>query len=650
MSEFDVAADLNLAAGALRGLTDDEDRFRAWYDAFLAGDADSYRRILGKASVLEHEDLLCGWLCSKECVRLCWRLCGPPRVDRIPEPRDLAEVIVKLTSDEELLERLVQPVLELDPRAWQSLIDELELRPFCHLLCHWVCRVYCRLRCDRLDATDGVLSRHLEDELAGAGRALATLLADESGFAEVSKAALAGRCELVKGVFDRLGLADRCRWICEFFCSWRCVRVCITLCRPFQVTEMDLSLTEAYEFAQAVSALADKPEALEAVADAVEREDVERFASLVKELGLERYCVQLCHWVCSWHCTLLCRCVCTPVLQPWFTHIGHFDIYADIDSGTGLTNKGLSFSGLYHNGGPGFAFQDCLELRGYCPVASPIDGTPMRYRFLLAGTSTPITGSRVCQVDAGTRIVSWPQNLSGVAGAANVSTFQTIAIAGAPTAEKAPPAPGDPWYGPDVHTVVPDGDGWVVVDPASIAGGFTTLMGFDTTDDVPGGMPTSANPAGQTASPAPSGQDLGIVFEATRVSGPTSPPDHSNTLTRVHISNWKELNLLDIQQFHGGGSGACSPITSALDVDYTADHELMAAWSVSITSASPSAPGTVAGGNVPRGGFGTDHENTTSWQPCSYTASLSTRAALTTGLIDNQGYTTSKTFCTTGRG
>ena len=98
MSEFDLAADLNLTAGALRGLTDDEDRFRAWYDAFLAGDADSYRRILAKASVLEHEDLLCGWLCSKECVRLCWRLCGPPRLDRIPEPRELAEVIVKLTS------------------------------------------------------------------------------------------------------------------------------------------------------------------------------------------------------------------------------------------------------------------------------------------------------------------------------------------------------------------------------------------------------------------------------------------------------------------------------------------------------------------------------------------------------------------------
>jgi len=37
--------------------------------------------------------------------------------------------------------------------------------------------------------------------------------------------------------------------------------------------------------------------------------------------------------------------------------------------------------------------------------------------------------------------------------------------------------------------------------------------------------------------------------------------------------------------------------------------------------------------------------DTSAWNICSYVASLSTRAALTTGLIDNQGYTLQKTFC-----
>ena len=105
--------------------------------------------------------------------------------------------------------------------------------------------------------------------------------------------------------------------------------------------------------------------------------------------------------------------MCRPVLRPWFTHVGHFDINADIDPGTGLTNKGLVFSGLTFQGGPGFGFHDCLELRGFCPAASPIDGSAMRYRFVLTGSNTPITGSRVCEVDAGTRIISWPTTSPG---------------------------------------------------------------------------------------------------------------------------------------------------------------------------------------------------------------------------------------------
>ena len=381
---------------------------------------------------------------------------------------------------------------------------------------------------------------------------------------------------------------------------------------------------------------------------------MEAFGRIVDELRLGRFCVQLCHWLCYLHCFRYCRCVCRPVLRPWFTHVGHFDIYADIDPGTGLTNKGLVFTGLNSQGGPKFGFYSCLELRGFCPTTSPtFPGVPMRYRFLyerVAGTPIPITGSLVCDVDAGTRLINWPQNVGGFAGAALVPTFQTVKIAGASVPDPIPPALGSPWQGPAAHVITPDAQGWVAVDPSAIGGGFQTLIGFDTTQAVAGGDPAPGVLPG-SAVPGPNqknGTDLAVIFEATRLPGPTSPPDFTNSLAKIHINNWTEVTLLDILQFHSAGGTACSPITTALDVEFTADHELMAIWTLSITSASPTAPGTVESGNAPRGGAGVHHEDTTTWQTCSYVATLSTRAALTTGLIDNQGRSLQKTFCISG--
>jgi hypothetical protein len=195
--------------------------------------------------------------------------------------------------------------------------------------------------------------------------------------------------------------------------------------------------------------------------------------------------------------------------------------------------------------------------------------------------------------------------------------------------------------------IVPDANGWVTVDPAAIAGGFTTLIGFNTNQDVPGGLPQPGVDAGTAVPPANQrvGTDLGIVFEATRVAGPPSPPDFSNTLAKIHINNWLEVNLLDLLQFHSGGLLACTPITTALDVEFTADHELMALWELRIDGASGSAPGHVTGGTTPRGGFGTNQQNTSTWNNCSYVATLETRAAQTTGVTDNPGFSTQKTFC-----
>ena len=373
----------------------------------------------------------------------------------------------------------------------------------------------------------------------------------------------------------------------------------------------------------------------------------------MSELGLKRFCHQLCHWLCRLSCRRFCQCVCPPpVLRPWFTHIGHFDIYSDIDPVTGLTNKGLAYAGLTSNGGPGFSFYNCLELRGYCPVASPTDGTPMRYRFLIAGSNSPITGSKVCNVDAGTRRIPWPQNVGGIANAFNVLTFQTLSIEGSPAPDPVPPAPGTPWYGPSKHVIVPDPDGWIAVDPASISGGFTTLIGFNTTTPFPGGDPLPGIAAGVAVPPAnlKNGVNAGIIFEATRVGGPASPPDYTNTLDRVHINNWDEVRLLDLLQFHSVGGSPCSPLSTDLDIEYTTDHELMAEWGISIETAASIPALVLPSGSSTRGGganiaFGTHHEDISSWPTCSYKVNLTTRRALTTGLIDDDANTIYKTFC-----
>ena len=35
-----------------------------------------------------------------------------------------------------------------DPKAYQRLIEELELVRFCHLICHWILQVRCGLACE----------------------------------------------------------------------------------------------------------------------------------------------------------------------------------------------------------------------------------------------------------------------------------------------------------------------------------------------------------------------------------------------------------------------------------------------------------------------------------------------------------------------
>ena len=138
----------------------------------------------------------------------------------------------------------------------------------------------------------------------------------------------------------------------------------------------------------------------------------------------------------------------------------------------------------------------------------------------------------------------------------------------------------------------------------------------------------------------------------------TVPPgtvaDYSNGLTKIHLNNWNEVNLLNFAEFV---TGCCTPIDATLSVQFTVDHEQMdaGAWSLGISSCSPSAPGNItpaaSGPGVTvtaRGGSGTIVQNTSAWLNCSYTVTLTTRPGLTTGLVNRSDWPNSLTFAICG--
>ncbi len=364
-----------------------------------------------------------------------------------------------------------------------------------------------------------------------------------------------------------------------------------------------------------------------------------------------------------------CFCVDLCVEEPpvvkhaWFTHVGDFDINSDINWATdGKTSVAAPTSGIGAHGGPGFGFYDGwygfgLKLIGDCPTTHPGGGDPMRYRFLTAAAGappsalTPITAGQVTSIQVGTRPIMWD-----VFGTGPISTFQSIIVAPAgatapgPTPPPSPlPPPGTPWGPIPPVILVPDADGWVVVDPNATNGGFSgPLLRFVSSTVVPGGAAPGSGAGNAPASPK-NGSTQQIVFQAEPVTGPSIPsPTLTNSLNKIFINNWSAVNELDIQQFLMGGAGCCSALTSDLDILYTADHELMRSWGLSILSCAVNFGWTapiLPSGTAPRGGSGTAHQDISGWPGCSYAVYLSTTRALTDGEVDDPGTTSEKTFC-----
>ena len=642
--ELDVLRDLLEESGVVGQLGKDPKAFTSAYQAFRAGDAKTFQAVLAQIGLAPKCRLVCEWIRSKECIFLCLELCGPPKpIDQVPNPRILAEAIVRITSNEDVVRKLAEILERRDQQAFKSIVAEYKLDSICHLFCHWLCVVRYRLMCRWVCGLEGARP-NLAGELQSAGHALGELL-KRNAFDQAVAASSGGDAEKLGSVLRGADLFQYCHFICEWFCSWRCTLVCLTLCRKFPLATIPDQIREALEFDLATQPLAANPTELQRLSIAVGAGDIKTFSAVVSKFKLQRFCIQLCHWVCSLRCHRFCVLVCPPIFNhPWFTHVGDFGIYADIDPGTGLTNK--SEAG---HGGPNFGFYDCLSLRGFCPKYDPAHpAEPMAYRFVYqpagAASPTPITGGFVCEVLVGSRYTLWK---------GNPLALQSVRIRGTGITSPTPPPPGPDPTPPD-HYIVPDAQGWVTVDAMALDDGFNGwLMGLASTVAFPGGASAPGVTAG-TAVPVgnqKNGVNSAIIFQASRVStiaavNGGAAPDYTNQLAKIHINNWNEIALVDLSEFSGGM--ACAPVTNNLHIQYTADHELMAAWSIDMITAATVSPAPVfPSGTGPRGGAGTDVHNTTTWPSCSYLIRLITRRSLTTGLIDdpNKWEGSFLTFC-----
>ncbi len=357
-------------------------------------------------------------------------------------------------------------------------------------------------------------------------------------------------------------------------------------------------------------------------------------------------------------CVELCIKTSPVVRHAWFTRVGDFNIYSDIDGATGLTTSAQPAGFPNAHGGPGFGFWGSLKLVGDCPTTHPAGGQPMRYRFLYrpagsAATATPITGAGLVDaVKVGTRPVTW--NFGGGVGVfpQDVYVAGSGGYVGPMPAPFPPPPPGPPpgsWGSMPALILQPDAQGWVTMPPDATNQGFSgPLLRLHSASISSGGTPPTVGPGNPVAGASQkSGLDFEIVFEAEPTTGPApSGPTLGNSLPRIHINNWFEDAEFSLTQLN---VDACSPITTAVDILYTMDHELVRGWQLSISTSAvipggtPALPGLgvitdpATQTETVRGGNGAVHLNTGTWPQCAYAVIFSRVLKLTDGEIDDSG-------------
>lgn len=587
--ELDVFRDLTEEANVVGQLSKDQRSFAAAYAAFRSGDPKAFQAVLGQLGLGPQCRLVCEWIRSKECFFLCFELCGPPKPDQQPpNPRMLAQAIVRSTSNEAVVRKLVEALEKRDQKAFQAIVQEFELGPLCHLFCHWLCVVRYRLIC-RWVCGLVVEQPDLVRELQLAGQALRQLLEREGAFDQAVAASNAGDAEKLGSVIGSADLFQFCYLICEWFCSWRCTLVCLTFCRQFPFEPVPDQIGEAFEFARAMQLLTQNPAQLERLSVAVGAGDAQTYAAIITEFKLQRFCIQLCHWVCTLRCRRFCIIVCPPVdTIPLFTHVGayHVDpIYGDFQA-DGTTTAG------------GYAFTRTIPLIGILPGWE--SSNTYEYRFRIARYPGPGLAQDVVATMIKATVIG--QLEFKYWDGATWTTGSTEYYANNPGATHAIPQQ----FGPDkvvsVNTDVQAG-GWIKVphenDLTNGGGGRFIPQGglanldttqftnesFDLTVPAPGLKAGDSIPAGI---PPHSEKPAYEIFFEARKQG-TVAPVWANNLTKIAFSNtaykyvrhaeWdggpfttRSVCSLDIAEMTAPGATGCDKLLDHVHGLYTCYH------------------------------------------------------------------------------
>ncbi len=668
----DVAADVSSGGIAVARLAQNADLFNIAIKSFRGYQGEEWARTLNKAQLLVSCHRICEWVCSKECVRLCILLAGPPREPvTIEQIGPFTDVLRRLAENPKLIAVLAKAVEAEDPKAFYAVATELKAQAFIHLLCHWVCfircHLVCRVMCDRLHWNPEILITALRESAV----AVASVGRNPDDLKRLIAGAATLDCAAIKGIF---GPNRDCRLICFWLCSWRCLVVCFALTRSFQVTS-DFSIDEMRAFATFSGELSRVPDVtgapaangIDALVSAVIRQDEKAFIEFVRVHKAERFVHQLCHWVCYLVCQRLCICVCPPPgIIPIFDHVGSYRVDPFFHD---FTSAGTTTAG-------GYAFTATIPLIGLLPP-SPA-GDPIEYRFtvqkLPGGALQPLTINEIGGTVIGSlEFWEWDATALPAPGQWKLRTTD-YSINNAPQ-----------FYdiqqdiGPALHMQVSTpitADGWVRVpsdDNLTQHGGGKfapthVLASLDTTKltleqfdlhgpgtGLPiiagGAVPAGPPPADNKRSEKP---QFAINFEARKVIGAVAIS--GNSLPRIALSNtryafdrhpdWAGTTitlasgyplalLLDIQELIGHG---CDPLsamsTPALHAQFTAYHPYLASCSVYIEGPAPVPPTVnpaIDGAGQAISPAGGEAFTITGLSPCAYILWLTATLNLTTG-------------------
>lgn len=370
-------------------------------------------------------------------------------------------------------------------------------------------------------------------------------------------------------------------------------------------------------------------------------------------------------------CVHLCVEELPEVTHAWFTRVGDFALYSDINHLTdGLTKHEVPFGFAGAHAGAGFGFFGHMKLVGDCPTTYPGGGGAMRYRFQYeeVGSGTglqPMTSGNIATVVVGTRPITWDVDGTGPRVTSQpiyiVPGGDTGVVAPTPPPAVLPPA-GTDWGPIPAIAIGPDADGWIRMPLDATNSGFSGPLVRFASESVVSGSPAPTAIAGNDVNAANRkvGKMLRIVFEAEPVSGATiANPTLHNEISHIYINNSAAVNALNLAEYVAAGN-ACEGITTHLGIQYTADHEFMTGWSVSVSGAAtpfptiapplpsatePASPTPPPSGVTSRGGFGTRTLDTSAWPRCSYTVTLTTQRKLTDGENEDPALPNSLTFC-----